>query len=90
MENKQTVSNDNYMLQAFERDGIVLPEGSSVSEPEFDDAWWVNKRWYFDGREVRVAQPDEQYLSVICIPVHPDLADYIVDLHNASLDKDKK
>jgi len=51
------------------------------------DAWWEEREWWFNGREVAVRFPREPYLSVICIPSTLELGDYIVELHNRNIGK---
>ena len=52
-----------------------------------ENTWWRDNLWTFNGREVAVVHPAERHLSVICIPAIPELADYIVDLHNKAVRK---
>lgn len=51
--------------------------------------WWKRKRWIFNGREIVVSNPDAPHLSVIAITPLVEVADYMIDLHNSTLERDK-
>jgi len=50
-----------------------------------NEKYWENKRWTFNGREVVVVNPGKQWLSVVCVPTHPDIAEYLVSLQDKKL-----
>lgn len=59
---------------------------SEIADDEQND-WWTKKSWTNNGREIAVLHPAERHMSVICIPTHMDIADYLVEIHNERLEK---